>query len=190
MVESDPRRQPLQNPLLEKADSGGGDELADDMDGRDTRDEPEHAPVGNREEERVILAAGERLLERCAASDGERVDVDFRAAPARFAEVSEIAQEAVAHVDGGGGEAACGKARFEEGLGAELGAAGGSALAPGQVGETSRGGAELANHDDGVSRARARTTARMLCFPGDEEGQRPSRRACDVAADEDATRPA
>src|SRR4051812_9514092 len=186
MVESKPGRQSLKGPVLEKADSGARDELPDDMDGRDPRDEPEDAPVGYREEERIILAARERLLERCAASNRERVDVDFSAAPARFAEVAEIAQEAVAHVDGGGGEPACGKARCEQGLGAELGATGGAALAPGQVGEASRGGAELAHHDDGVSRARTRTTARVLCFPGDKEGQRPSRRACDVAADEDA----
>src|SRR5256885_13976841 len=134
MVESDPGRRPLKNPLLEKADSGAGDELSDDMDGRDARDESEHAPAGNREDERVILAPGERLRERCAASDRERVDVDFGAAPARFAEVSEIAQEAVAHVDRGGGEAPCGKARFEGRLGAELGAAGGRGAAPGPIG--------------------------------------------------------
>src|SRR5689334_99784 len=113
MVEAQPGRQTAGTARLEEADAAALREPADPARLGKAREEAAFPVSGNREEEGVILAAGEGVLEGGASRDRERVYFDLRAAPARRAQVTEVAKQAVAHVDRSGRERARGEALLE-----------------------------------------------------------------------------
>ena len=74
---------------------------------RDTGDAAREARGGRRGEEQfVVFAAVQGLVERSSGSDGQGGGLDFGGEAGLFAEVHEVGGEAVANIDGGGGGAA------------------------------------------------------------------------------------
>src|SRR5690349_16786703 len=117
MVEAQPGRQTAGTARLEDADAAALREPADPARRGKAREETAFPLSGNREEQRVVFAAGKGVFERGRTSQRNRLHLDLRAAPARGAEVAQVAEQSVAHVDGRGGERAGREAGFQERFG-------------------------------------------------------------------------
>src|SRR5205814_9353951 len=100
-----------------QTDPAARDDPADAARRRKTCQQPALPSHRHGEEERVVLATGERVVERGAPGDGKRLYLDLSAAAARPAEMTEVAQEPVADVDRRGDHRTRGEALRKERLG-------------------------------------------------------------------------
>jgi hypothetical protein len=103
--------------------AGAAGENAADLGDGDAGDFAGHASCGwGCKDEFVVFSAVEGLVEGRVWVDGEQSGVDFSSYAGLFAEVGEICGEAVAEVDGSGGQAVVGQpeALSDAGMGVEV----------------------------------------------------------------------